>query len=98
MPLICCVSSFSLANALLDQAKPGQLTIEIHNGSLVVYQWSTCTPCMIHMCLQGYPQCPKENQPPPFSLSTPMVKSVVVTKLVSNINPTHVMIVAVVNI
>ena len=45
-----------------------------------------------------YPQCPKENQPPPFSLSTPMVKSVVITKLVGNIKPTHVMIVAVVNI
>ena len=44
---------------LLDQAKPGELTFEIHNGSSVVYQWSACTPCMIHMHLQGVPPMPK---------------------------------------
>ena len=57
--LLC--SSFGLANMLLDQAKPGQLTFEIHSGSSVVYQWSACTPCMIHMCLQGVPPMPKRK-------------------------------------
>ena len=69
----------------------------------VVCHWPH--PLGDHVCLVGdisvdmeNPSFPEEEQPPPFSFSHPMVKTVVISQLICYVTTSHIMIVVVIDV